>query len=42
MNVTGAQVRNDALNKVYLCQTLGNDIRMKGSCGGYAPEVYGH
>ena len=42
VNVTGAQVRNDALKKVYLCQTLGNDIRMKGSCGGYAPEVYGH
>ena len=42
MNVTGAQVRNDALKKVYLCQTLGNDIRMKGSCGAYAPDVYGH
>jgi len=42
VNVTGAQVRNDALKKVYLCQTLGNDIRMKGSCGAYAPDVYGH
>ena len=41
MNVTGAQVRNDALKKVYLCQTLGNDIGMKGSCGAYAPDVYG-
>ena len=41
VNVTGAQVRNDALKKVYLCQTLGNDIRMKGSCGAYAPEMYG-
>ena len=26
VNVTGAQVRNDALKKVYLCQTLGHDI----------------
>jgi hypothetical protein len=42
VNVTSAQVRNDALKKVYLCQTLGNDIRMKGSCGAYAPDVYGH
>lgn len=41
VNVTGAQVRNNALKKVYLCQTLGHDIRMKGSCGAYAPELYG-
>ena len=32
-------MRDDALKKVYLCQTLGHeDIRMKGSCGAYAPE----
>jgi hypothetical protein len=40
MNVTGAQVRSDALKKVYLCQIIGNDTRLKGSCAGYAPEFY--
>ncbi len=39
--VTGAQVRNDPLTKVKLCQILGGDIRLKGSCAGYAPENYG-
>ena len=34
VNVTGAEVHNDALKKVYLCQTYGNDNRLKGSCGG--------
>ena len=38
--VTGAQVRNDPLTKVYLCQTLGYDSRLKGSCAGYGPESY--
>jgi hypothetical protein len=40
MNVTGAQVRKDALKKVYLCQVIGGDSRLKGSCAGYAPEQY--
>ena len=39
--VTGAEVRNNALKKVYLCQVYGYDTRLKGSCGGYAPELYG-
>ena len=38
--VTGAQVRNDPLMKVYLCQTLGYDSRLKGSCAGYGPDSY--
>ena len=38
--VTGAQVRNDPLTKVYLCQTLGYDTRLKGSCAAYGPESY--
>jgi hypothetical protein len=38
--VTGAQVRNDPLLKVYLCQTLGYDSRLKGSCAGYGPDSY--
>lgn len=38
--VTGKQVRNDPLLKVYLCQTLGNDSRLKGSCAGYGPDSY--
>ena len=41
MNVSGAEVRNDALTKVYLCQIIGDDTRLKGSCGAYAPDVYG-
>jgi hypothetical protein len=38
--VTGAQVHNDPLKKVYLCQTLGHDSRLKGSCAGYGPDSY--
>jgi hypothetical protein len=40
VNVSGAQVRNDALKKVYLCQRLGGDNRLKGSCGAYSPDSY--
>ncbi len=40
MKVTGAQVRKDPLKKVYLCQRIGGDTRLKGSCAGYAPEQY--
>jgi hypothetical protein len=40
VRVTGAQVRNDPLTKVYLCQTLGYDSRLKGSCAGYGPDSY--
>jgi hypothetical protein len=39
--VTADQVHNDPLTKVYVCQNLGYDIRMKGSCAGYAPENFG-
>jgi hypothetical protein len=39
--VTGAQVRNDPLTKVYLCQLYGHDVRLKGSCAGYSPDSYG-
>ena len=38
--VTAAQVRNDPLKKVYICRALGNDNRLKGACGAYAPEQY--
>jgi len=40
-NVTGAEVRNNPLTKVYLCQVYGHDSRLKGACGAYAPENYG-
>jgi len=40
-NVTADQVHNDALTKVYVCQNLGYDVRLKGSCAGYAPENFG-
>ena len=36
--VTAAQVHNDPLTKVYLCQTIGYDSRLKGSCAGYGPD----
>jgi hypothetical protein len=39
--VSGAEVRNNPLKKVYLCQVYGYDTRLKGSCAGYAPELYG-
>jgi hypothetical protein len=39
-SVTGAQVRKNPLMKVYLCQTLGYDSRLKGSCAGYGPDSY--
>lgn len=40
-NVTDAEVRNNPLTKVYLCQRFGSDNRLKGSCGAYSPENYG-
>ena len=39
--VTGAEVRNNSLTKVYLCQVYGGDNRLKGACGAYSPELYG-
>ncbi len=39
--MTDAAVRNNPLTKVYLCQVYGYDNRLKGSCGAYAPELYG-
>ena len=39
--VTGKQVRSDPLKKVQLCQILGGDVRLKGSCAGYSPDNYG-
>ena len=35
MAVTDEEVRNNPNTKVYLCQTIGGDTRLKGSCGGY-------
>jgi hypothetical protein len=39
--VTPAEVHNNPLKKVYLCQVLGGDVRLKGSCAGYSPDLYG-
>ena len=39
--VTGAEVRNNPLKKVYLCQVYGGDTRLKGACGAYSPDLYG-
>ena len=40
MAVTGADVHRNPLKKVYLCQTIGGDVRLRGSCAGYGPEQY--
>jgi len=37
---TTAQVRNDPLKKVRICRALGNDNRLKGACGAYAPDQF--
>ena len=39
--VTASEVHKNPLKKVYICQILGGDTRLKGSCAGYAPESYG-
>ena len=39
--VSGAEVRNNPLKKVYLCQIIGDDVRLKGSCGAYSHELHG-
>jgi hypothetical protein len=31
-HVSASQVRNDPLKKIYVCQVLGSDVRLKGSC----------
>ena len=38
--VTPAKVHKNPLTKVYVCQNLGHDIRLKGSCAGYGPDSY--
>jgi hypothetical protein len=38
--VTAKQVHNDPLVKVQICQVLGGDVRLKGSCAGYGPGNY--
>ena len=40
MAVTGEDVHRNPLKKVYLCQTIGGDVRLRGSCAGYGPEQY--
>jgi hypothetical protein len=40
-NVSDAEVRENPMTKVYLCQVYGRDARLKGSCGAYSPEQYG-
>ena len=39
--VTGNEVRNSPLKKVRICQALGGDVRLKGSCGAYSRDLYG-
>jgi hypothetical protein len=38
--VTPAEVHKNPLTKVYVCQNLGHDVRLKGSCAGYGPDSY--
>lgn len=39
--VTVQEIRNNPLKKVEICQILGGDVRLKGSCAGYGPDSYG-
>lgn len=39
-NVSTSQIHNDPLKKVYVCQILGSDVRLKGSCAGYGPNSF--
>ena len=39
--VTPSQVHNNPLKKVYICQVLGRDVRLKASCAGYSPDNFG-
>ena len=39
--VSGAEIHNNPLRKVYVCQILGSDVRLKGSCAGYGPDSRG-
>jgi hypothetical protein len=38
--VTAAEIGDKPLKKVYICQVLGSDIRLKGVCAGYGPDAY--
>ena len=38
--VSAAQIHNNPLKKVEVCQALGGDVRLQGSCGGYSPHQY--
>lgn len=38
--VTLAEIRNNPLKKVEVCQALGGDVRLQGSCGAYSPHQY--
>ena len=40
-NVSAAEVHTNPLKKVYLCQMIGFDNRLKGSCAGYGPDSFG-
>jgi hypothetical protein len=36
--VSAAEVHDNPLTKVYLCQTIGYDWRLQGACAGYSPH----
>lgn len=38
--VSDAEVRNNPLKKVEICQALGGDIRLQAACGAYGPHLY--
>ena len=40
--VSAAEVHNNPLTKVYLCQTIGYDWRLQAACAGYSPRGGGH
>ncbi|WP_156137335.1 hypothetical protein [Methyloceanibacter caenitepidi] len=36
--VSDAEVRNNPLKKVEICQAMGGDTRLQGACGAYGPQ----
>ena len=39
-HVSASEIHNNPLRKVYVCQILGGDVRLNGSCAGYGPDAY--
>ena len=38
--VSDAEIRNNPLKKVQICQAIGGDTRLQGACGAYGPKSF--